>query len=38
MFELFKKEMGDLRCQFGTSNRDKIGLRHVLHQRPLRWG
>jgi hypothetical protein len=27
MFKLFKKEMEDLRCQFGTSNRDKIGLR-----------
>jgi len=36
MFELFKKEMEDWRCQFGTSNGDKIGLRHVLHQRPLR--
>jgi hypothetical protein len=32
MFGLFKKEMEDWRCQFGTSNGDKIGLRHVLHR------
>ena len=28
MFELFKKEMEDWRCQFGTSNGDKMGLRY----------
>ena len=28
MFELTKKELGHWRCQFGTSNRDKMGLRH----------
>ena len=28
MFELSKKEMEDWRCQFGTSNRDKMGLRY----------
>lgn len=27
MFELSKKEMEDWRCQFGTSNADKMGLR-----------
>lgn len=26
MFELSKKEMEDWRCQFGTSNGDKMGL------------
>ncbi len=28
MFELSKKEMEDWRCQFGTSNGDKMGLRY----------
>jgi hypothetical protein len=28
MFELTKKELDNWRCQFGTSNRDKMGLRH----------
>jgi hypothetical protein len=28
MFELTKKELSHWRCQFGTSNRDKMGLRH----------
>ena len=28
MFELSKKETEDWRCQFGTSNRDKMGLRY----------
>ena len=28
MFELSKKEMGDWRCQFGTSKGDKMGLRY----------
>ena len=28
MFELSKKEMEDWRCQFGTSNKDKMGLRY----------
>ena len=27
MFELTRKELIDWRCQFGTSNRDKMGLR-----------
>jgi len=29
MFELSKKEMEDWRCQFGTSNADKMGLRYA---------
>ena len=29
MFELSKKEMEDWRCQFGTSNGDKMGLRYT---------
>jgi hypothetical protein len=29
MFELSKKEMNDWRCQFGTSNADKMGLRYA---------
>jgi hypothetical protein len=29
MFQLSKKEMGDWRCQFGTSNGDKMGLRYA---------
>jgi hypothetical protein len=28
MFELTKKELDHWRCQFGTSNSDKMGLRH----------
>ena len=28
MFELTKRELDNWRCQFGTSNRDKMGLRH----------
>ncbi|MBW1675417.1 MAG: ORF6N domain-containing protein [Deltaproteobacteria bacterium] len=28
MFEFTKKELDSWRCQFGTSNRDKMGLRH----------
>ena len=28
MFELTKKELENWRCQFGTSNSDKMGLRH----------
>ena len=30
MFELSKKEMEDWRCQFGTSNGEKMGLRYKL--------
>ncbi len=29
MFELTKRELEDWRCQFGTSNGDRMGLRHV---------
>jgi len=29
MFELTKQELTDWRCQFGTSNADKIGLRYA---------
>ena len=29
MFQLSKKEMSDWRCQFGTSNGDKMGLRYA---------
>jgi hypothetical protein len=29
MFELTKQELEDWRCQFGTSNGDRMGLRHV---------
>ena len=29
MFELTKQELTDWRCQFGTSNAVKMGLRHV---------
>ena len=28
MFDLTRKELDNWRCQFGTSNRDKMGLRH----------
>ncbi len=28
MFELTRTEMDDWRCQFGTSNSEKMGLRH----------
>ena len=29
MFELTKQELTDWRCQFGTSNSDKMGLRYT---------
>lgn len=28
MFEITKKELENWRCQFGTSNQDKMGLRY----------
>ena len=31
MFELTKQELTDWRCQFGTSNADKMGLRYASY-------